>query len=134
MDHPNQILKVCMLYLKKTRNIDCSLKVACMATVLACNQVRQYQLGLTPPPPLHTSHTTLSLPPSSSFFSFLFLLDYFASPGTCGLLNLGNTCYMNAGLQCVFGIQRIAKFYLSKDLHVARVLVVGGCIVCTMYM
>lgn len=42
------------------------------------------------------------------------LVDYFATPGVCGLLNLGNTCYMNAGLQCVFGVKRIAKFYISE--------------------
>ena len=43
-----------------------------------------------------------------------FTPDFFATPGVCGLLNLGNTCYMNAGLQCVFGVEQIAKFYLSK--------------------
>jgi ubiquitin C-terminal hydrolase len=36
-------------------------------------------------------------------------------PGICGLLNMGNTCYMNAGLQCIRSIPEIALHYLNSD-------------------
>jgi ubiquitin carboxyl-terminal hydrolase 4/11/15 len=34
--------------------------------------------------------------------------------GTCGLSNLGNTCYMNSALQCLRGVEELSKYFLSK--------------------
>eukprot|EP00667_Euglena_gracilis_P003514 EG_transcript_3523 len=35
-------------------------------------------------------------------------------PGLCGLSNLGNTCYMNAALQCLSHTAQLRKYFLSK--------------------
>ncbi|KAI5779805.1 hypothetical protein EDC01DRAFT_754853 [Geopyxis carbonaria] len=35
--------------------------------------------------------------------------------GTCGLGNLGNTCYMNSALQCLRGVEELSKYFLSGE-------------------
>ena len=35
------------------------------------------------------------------------------TPGTIGLSNLGNTCYMNSALQCVRSVEELTKYFLS---------------------
>jgi ubiquitin carboxyl-terminal hydrolase 4/11/15 len=35
------------------------------------------------------------------------------TPGTVGLSNLGNTCYMNSALQCVRSVPELTKYFLS---------------------
>ena len=35
------------------------------------------------------------------------------TPGTVGLSNLGNTCYMNSALQCVRSVQELTQYFLS---------------------
>ena len=35
------------------------------------------------------------------------------TPGTVGLSNLGNTCYMNSALQCVRSVEELTKYFLS---------------------
>ncbi|XP_065178389.1 serine-rich adhesin for platelets-like isoform X2 [Sycon ciliatum] len=35
--------------------------------------------------------------------------------GACGLVNLGNTCYFNAAVQCVLSVPQLANFFLHED-------------------
>ncbi|KAL2064140.1 hypothetical protein VTL71DRAFT_4634 [Oculimacula yallundae] len=38
---------------------------------------------------------------------------YGRTPGTVGLNNLGNTCYMNSALQCVRSVEELTRYFLS---------------------
>ena len=48
----------------------------------------------------------------------------------CGLANLGNTCFMNSGLQCLMSNSHLSKYLMSnqfvKDLNVDNVLGCNG--------
>ena len=35
--------------------------------------------------------------------------------GRCGLVNLGNTCFMNSGIQCLAAVAPLANYFLSGE-------------------
>ena len=45
-----------------------------------------------------------------------------ATPGMCGLRNIGNTCFMNSGLQCIIASPTIVEYFLhfNPDLKVSN--------------
>ncbi|KAI6654676.1 Ubiquitin carboxyl-terminal hydrolase 10-like [Oopsacas minuta] len=42
-----------------------------------------------------------------------FLEDVNAYPGVCGLRNLGNTCYMNAGIQALLSVPQLTEYFTN---------------------
>ena len=96
----------------------------CMHTIILfhCLPLSFFLPLLLPPSLLPLSPIPPSLPhnpPPPLWFS---LIAVDAERGVCGLLNMGNTCYMNAGLQCIRNLPDIAKYYLSMRLYKAFVL------------
>ncbi|GJQ08994.1 hypothetical protein GpartN1_g785.t1 [Galdieria partita] len=53
------------------------------------------------------SHRLFFLPPVNS--------SAFNRAGLCGLVNLGNTCFMNAALQCLSNAAKLTEYFLSEN-------------------
>ena len=47
--------------------------------------------------------------------------------GTTGLCNLGNTCFMNAALQCLVHTSYLADFFLSRNRFLADFFLSRNC-------
>ena len=53
-----------------------------------------------------------NLDPEDLTFLNLPLEDYVRRTWACGLSNLGNSCYMNASLQCLLHVEELQKYFL----------------------
>lgn len=84
-------------------------------SVDASNNPRKFNtLGLCPPKPAISSNMIVQPSPvlGASYESKSFEVDF-----SVGLINLGNSCYLNCIIQCLLGTQELTKIFLDKSFE-----------------
>ncbi|KAI6149803.1 cysteine proteinase [Pisolithus tinctorius] len=84
---------------------------------LASTSQQPAQQRQTPPPTTVTTNTSFSKSKDTQITTFrprvFSKTKVVQEPGTLGLANMGNTCFMNSALQCLAHTEELANYFLS---------------------